>query len=189
MSHIGHACLRVPLHDRAWPPAAGYSFVCWIRIENFGNQALCTGVESSTLKTNVAGKKWPSSGPFLRIFSVSSVEEKSSTCAELFLDNTGGLTLVTSPTSFLSFKGVHLEEGLWYHLVVVHNKPNALAGLFQSSVAYLYLNGSLRHTGKLAYSSAPVGKSLQVSCMSNKTLSIGILVVSIEFEWFCEGLQ
>lgn len=109
-------------------------------------------------------------GSVLRIFTVGTAEEKSSVCAELFLSDSGVLTLATSPSSYLLFKGVRLEEGIWYHLTIVHNKPNALAGLFQSSVAYLYLNGSLRHTGKLGYSASPIGKSLQV-CYS--LLSLG----------------
>lgn len=129
MSRMGHACIRVPFTDRSWPPAAGYSFVCWIRLENFKDQ-IATVIESSVPKSNLAGKKQSSSGPVLRIFSVSTAEEKSTTCVELFMDDSGGLKLVTSPTSFLFFKGVHLEEGRWYHLVIVHNKPNALAGLF-----------------------------------------------------------
>jgi hypothetical protein len=94
---------------------------------------------------------------------VGSVEEKSAICTELVMNEAGALTLATSPTSSLCFKGVRLEPGVWYHLAIVHNKPNALAGLFQSSVAYLYLNGSLRHTGKLGYSATPVCKELQVT--------------------------
>ncbi|XP_073395858.1 protein SPIRRIG [Physcomitrium patens] len=157
MSRVGHACIRVPLANRTWPPATGYSFACWIRFENLRSHALTASEHNST------GRKLDSSGPTIRIFSVCTAEEKSSTCVELFMDDTGGLKLVTSPTSFLSFKGVHLEECRWYHLVVVHNKPNALAGLFQSSFAYLYLNGRLCHTGKLGYSATPIGKPLQVT--------------------------
>jgi len=146
------------LADRTWPPAAGYSFACWIRLENLKSQA----AETIVPRSNLAGRKLGSTGPILRIFSVCTAEEKSTTCVELYVDSEG-LKLVTSPTSFLSFKGVHLEEERWYHLVIVHNKPNALAGLFQSSVAYLYLNGKLCHTGKLGYATTPIGKPLQVS--------------------------
>lgn len=161
MSRMGHACMRSPLGDRTWPPAAGYSFVCWARFEKL------SALSASTSSVAEASKELHRSrsgalGSVLRIFTVGTSEEKSSVCAELFLSDSGVLTLATSPSSYLCFKGVRLEEGIWYHLTIVHNKPNALAGLFQSSVAYLYLNGSLRHTGKLGYSSSPVGKSLQV---------------------------
>ncbi|KAH7423408.1 hypothetical protein KP509_12G054200 [Ceratopteris richardii] len=77
------------------------------------------------------------------------------------MESSGHLALSTSATNYLSFKGVSLEEGTWHHVVVVHNKPNALAGLFQSSTACLYVNGRLRKTGKLGYSASPVGKTLQ----------------------------
>jgi hypothetical protein len=161
MSRTGHACIRVSLADRTWPPAAGYSFACWIRLENLRSQAP-VATEPNGSRSNLAGRKPGSTGPVLRIFSVCTAEEKSTSCVELFMDDSGGLKLVTSPTQFLSFKGVHLEEERWYHLVIVHNKPNALAGLFQSSFAYLYLNGKLCHTGKLGYSTPPIGKPLQV---------------------------
>ncbi|KAG0572031.1 hypothetical protein KC19_VG063500 [Ceratodon purpureus] len=161
MSRMGHACMRTPLGDRTWPPAAGYSFVCWARFEKLSAQSVpnSNGAEASKeLHRTRSGAL----GSVLRIFTVGTAEDKSSVCAELFLSDSGVLTLATSPTSYLCFKGVRLEEGIWYHLTIVHNKPNALAGLFQSSVAYLYLDGSLRHTGKLGYSASPVGKSLQV---------------------------
>ncbi|XP_024543043.1 protein SPIRRIG [Selaginella moellendorffii] len=140
----GHASVRISLGDRSWPPAAGYSFMCWLRF---------TGIEGKT--------KGGRSRPALRIFMVESVEEKGTVLAELYLNDSGLLTLATGPSSLLAFKGVRLEEGLWYHIVIVHNKPNALAGLFQSSVASLYVNGNLRHTGKLGYSPSSFGKTIQ----------------------------
>ncbi|RWW81519.1 hypothetical protein BHE74_00010069 [Ensete ventricosum] len=72
-------------------------------------------------------------------------------------------SVATSNSCSLSFPGIEMEEGRWHHLAVVHSKPNALAGLFQASVAYLYVNGKLIHTGKLGYSLSPVGKLLQVT--------------------------
>ncbi|KAH7416368.1 hypothetical protein KP509_14G088100 [Ceratopteris richardii] len=77
------------------------------------------------------------------------------------MESSGTLALATSATNYLSFKGISLEEEVWHHVVVVHNKPNALAGLFQSSSAFLYVNGRLRKTGKLGYSASPAGKALQ----------------------------
>ncbi|KAL0437435.1 UNVERIFIED_CONTAM: protein SPIRRIG [Sesamum radiatum] len=99
----------------------------------------------------------------LRIFSVGSVDNESTFYTELCLHDDGVLTLATSNSSSLTFAGLEMEEGRWHHLAVVHSKPNALAGLFQASFAYVYLNGKLRHTGKLGYSPSPAGKSVQVT--------------------------
>ncbi|KAF9618607.1 hypothetical protein IFM89_002302 [Coptis chinensis] len=166
MSKFGHASFQVSLGDRSWPPAAGYSFVCWFQYRNF---LKAQGKESDqTSKTGPSKRRSTSSkqqmqGHVLRLFSVGSPDDGNTLYAELFLQDDGILTLATSNSCSLSFSGLELEEGKWHHLAVVHSKPNALAGLFQASVAYLYLNGKLRHTGKLGYSPSPVGKSLQVT--------------------------
>ncbi|ONK60513.1 uncharacterized protein A4U43_C08F19280 [Asparagus officinalis] len=159
MSRIGHASVQVSLGERTWPPVAGYSFVCWFQYHNFlKNQAK----ESESLKT-VSSRRSTSSGHVLRIFSVGAVDDPNTLYAEIYLQDNGVITLSTSNNSSLSFPSIEMEEGRWHHLAVVHSKPNALAGLFQASVAYVYVNGKLRHTGKLGYSPSPVGKSLQVT--------------------------
>ncbi|XP_050237389.1 protein SPIRRIG [Mercurialis annua] len=164
MSKTGHASVQVSLGERSWPPAAGYSFVCWFQFKNF-------------LKSQVKETELSKAGPFkkqsgfsgqhndrhvLRIFSVGTASNENTFFAELYLRDDGVLTLATSNSSSLSFPGLELEEARWHHLAIVHSKPNALAGLFQASVAYVYLNGKLRHTGKLGYSPSPIGKPLQV---------------------------
>ncbi|KAM7496024.1 hypothetical protein LguiA_020438 [Lonicera macranthoides] len=160
MSKMGHSCIQVSLGERSWPPAAGYSFVCWFQYRNFlKSQARETEVSRYTKRQITT-----SGLHVLRIFSVGAVDSGSNTFyAELCLQDDGILTLATSNSSSLSFSGLEMEEGRWHHLAVVHSKPNALAGLFQASVAYVYLNGKLRHTGKLGYSPSPAGKSLQVT--------------------------
>ncbi|XP_004495161.1 protein SPIRRIG isoform X1 [Cicer arietinum] len=164
MSKIGHAAIQVSLGERSWPPAAGYSFVCWFQFQNF-LKSPSKDIDPSKV---VPSKK--RSGPngqqerqMLKIFSVGATNNDDTTYAELYLQEDGILTLATSNSSFLSFSGLELEEGRWHHLAVIHSKPNALAGLFQASVAYVYLNGKLRHTGKLGYSPSPPGKPLQVT--------------------------
>ncbi|KAI3676425.1 hypothetical protein L1987_86033 [Smallanthus sonchifolius] len=97
----------------------------------------------------------------LRIFSVGATDGGDTFYAELRLQDDGTLTLATCNSS-LTFSGLDLNEDQWHHLAVVHSKPNALAGLFQASVAHVFLNGKLRHTGRLGYSPSPIGKSLQV---------------------------
>ncbi|MCO5567993.1 hypothetical protein L7F22_021689 [Adiantum nelumboides] len=158
----GYSCMRVSLGDRTWPPTAGYSFACWLRYKSLSKH--------SSNEADEASRKQPARGRPIttgrehakfKIFSVGSAEEKSQLYAEFYLEESGTLALATSVTSYLSFKGVFLEEDVWHHVVVVHNKPNALAGLFQSSSACLFVNGRLRQTGKLGYSASPAGKTLQ----------------------------
>ena len=165
MSKIGHASIQVSLGERSWPPAAGYSFVCWFQ---FHNLLKSQGKEFDSSKVGPS-KRWTAKNvqsqdqQILRIFSVGAASNDNTFYAELYLQEDGVLTLATSNSSSLSFSGIDLEEGRWHHLAVVHSKPNALAGLFQASIAYVYLNGKLKHTGKLAYAPSPVGKSLQVN--------------------------
>ncbi|KAF2314829.1 hypothetical protein GH714_036824 [Hevea brasiliensis] len=164
MSKIGHASVQVSLGERSWPPAAGYSFVCWFQFRNFLKSQV---KETEPSKVGPSKRHNGSNGQhnerhILRIFSVGTANNENAFFAELYLRQDGVLTLATSNSSSLSFPGLELEEGRWHHLAIVHSKPNALAGLFQASVAYVYLNGKLRHTGKLGYSPSPVGKPLQV---------------------------
>ncbi|GFZ19731.1 similar to BEACH-DOMAIN HOMOLOG A1 [Actinidia rufa] len=173
MSKIGHASIQVSLGERSWPPAAGYSFVCWFQFRNFLRSQT---KESDASKAGSSKKRNTASGlqsgaQVLRIFSVAATDNGNTLYAELYLQDDGVLTLATSNTCSLSFSGLELEEGRWHHLAVVHSKPNALAGLFQSSVAYLYLDGKLRHTGKLGYSPSPFGKPMQVTVGTPVTCS------------------
>ncbi|KAL2663924.1 hypothetical protein AAZV13_02G129300 [Glycine max] len=164
MSKIGHAAIQVSLGERSWPPAAGYSFVCWFQFRNFlKSQSKDTDVSKFASSKKRSGSSGLHERHILRIFSVGATNNDNATYAELYLQEDGVLTLATSNSSFLSFSGLELEEGRWHHLAVIHSKPNALAGLFQASFAYVYLNGKLRHTGKLGYSPCPPGKQLQVT--------------------------
>ncbi|KAK3149380.1 hypothetical protein QOZ80_3AG0216630 [Eleusine coracana subsp. coracana] len=157
MSKAGHASIQVSLGERTWPPVSGYSFVCWFQFQNFFKS------QSKEAEKTSKGSYSKRSGQVLRIFSVGAVDDANSLYAELYLHDNGTFTVSTGNSSLLSFPGIDMEEGKWHHLAVVHSKPNALAGLFQASVASLYLDGKLRHTGKLGYSPSPFGKSLQVT--------------------------
>ncbi|XP_061338100.1 protein SPIRRIG isoform X2 [Gastrolobium bilobum] len=164
MSKIGHAAIQVSLGERSWPPAAGYSFVCWFQFRNFlKSQSKDTDPSKFVPSKKRSGPNGLHERNILRIFSVGATNNDNATYADLYIQEDGVLTLSTSNSSFLSFSGLELEEGRWHHLAVVHSKPNALAGLFQASVAYVYLNGKLRYTGKLGYSPSPPGKPLQVT--------------------------
>ncbi|PPE00724.1 hypothetical protein GOBAR_DD02226 [Gossypium barbadense] len=162
MSKVGHASVQVSLGERSWPPAAGYSFVCWFQFQNFLRKQ---AKETDPAKVGSSKRKSGSNGQHhnqhnLQIFSVSALNDENTFFVELYLQEDGVLTLSTSNSCSLSFPGLELEEGRWHHLAVVHSKPNALAGLFQASIAYVYLDGKLRHTGKLGYSPSPIGKPL-----------------------------
>ncbi|KAE8699513.1 hypothetical protein F3Y22_tig00110577pilonHSYRG00076 [Hibiscus syriacus] len=165
MSKIGHASVLVSMGERSWPPPAGYSFVCWFQFQIF---LKTRAKETDPAKAGPSKRKSGSNGQhhdrnILRMFSVGAVNNENTFYAELYLQEDGVLTVATSNSCSLSFSGLELEEGRWHHLAVVHSKPNALAGLFQASVAYVYLDGKLRHTGKLGYSPSPIGKPLQVT--------------------------
>ncbi|XP_062212379.1 protein SPIRRIG-like [Phragmites australis] len=157
MSKSGHASIQVSLGERTWPPVSGYSFVCWFQYQNFFKSQ---SKEAEKTSKGAYGKR---SGQVLRIFSLGAVDDASTLYAELYLHDNGVFTISTGNSSSLSFPVIEMEERKWHHLAVVHSKPNALAGLFQASVASLYLDGKLRHTGKLGYSPSPFGKSLQVT--------------------------
>ncbi|GMI76100.1 SPIRRIG, Beach-Domain Homolog A1 [Hibiscus trionum] len=165
MSKVGHGSFQVSLGERSWPPAAGYSFVCWFQFKNF----LKTQTkETEPAKSGLSKKKTGLNGQHhdqqvLWIFSVGAVNSDNTFYAELYLQEDGVLTLATGNSCSLSFSGLELEEGQWHHLAIVHSKPNALAGLFQASIAYVYLDGKLMRTGKLGYSLSPMGKPLQVT--------------------------
>ncbi|XP_062214623.1 protein SPIRRIG-like isoform X2 [Phragmites australis] len=157
MSKAGHASIQVSLGERTWPPVSGYSFVCWFQFQNFFKSQ---SKEAEKTSKGTCGKR---SGQILRIFSVGAVDDANTLYTELYLHDNGVFTISTGNSSSLPFPGIEMEEGKWHHLAVVHSKPNALAGLFQASVASLYLDGKLRHTGKLGYSPSLFGKSLQVT--------------------------
>ncbi|KAG5250553.1 BEACH domain-containing protein [Salix suchowensis] len=155
MSKIGHASVQVSLGERSWPPSAGYSFVCWFQFRHFLKSQV-KDIEPS--KTGPSKRRSGSDGQheerhILRIFSVGTTSNDSTYYAELYLQEDGVLTLSTSNSSALSFSGLELEEGRWHHLAIVHSKPNALAGLFQTSVANV----------ETRYSPSPAGKPLQVT--------------------------
>lgn len=171
---VGHASIQVSLGERSWPPAAGYSFVCWFQFKNFlkslANEAGEQSKAGPFKRRNGSGVP-QNDRQIFRIFSVGSADNENTFYAELYLQDDGILTLSTSNSSSLSFSSLELEEGRWHHLAVVHSKPNALAGLFQASFACVYLNGKLRHTGKLGYSPSPAGRPLQVTIGTPATLS------------------
>ncbi|XP_078429563.1 BEACH-DOMAIN HOMOLOG A1 isoform X2 [Wolffia australiana] len=162
MSRTGYGSVQVSLGERTWPPAAGYSFVCWFQYQIRASAEEQRYSLITTTGLRPAFSRQQSGGFILRLFSVGAVDDANTFYSELVVRENGMLTLSTSSSSTLSFDDVRLEEGKWHHLAVVHSKPNSLAGLFQPSTAYLFVDGSLRHTGRLGYSLSPLGRPLQV---------------------------
>ncbi|XP_031487394.1 protein SPIRRIG-like isoform X2 [Nymphaea colorata] len=163
MSKMGHASIQVSLGERTWPPALGYSFICWFWFSKFMNNTEKQGWQSNiSTKMATSGGKNIGKQAF-RIFSVGNVEDANTFYTQLYLQDDGVFILSMGNSSSVLFPSVELQENRWHHLAVVYSKPNALAGLFQAGVAYLYLNGKLRQAKKLGYSPSPVGKPLQVT--------------------------
>ena len=139
MNNIGHAAIHVSLGERSWPPAAGYSFVCWFQFQNLlKSQSKDTDPSKPVPSKKQSGPNGLHEQHVLRIFSVGAANNDNATYAQLYLQEDGILTLATSNSCFFSFSCLEFEEGRWHHLAVIHSKPNALAGLFQASVAYVY---------------------------------------------------
>ncbi|XP_074316146.1 protein SPIRRIG-like [Silene latifolia] len=130
MSKMGHACIAVPLRERSWPPAEGYSYVCWFKYKNLYSQQ---------------------TGMSLPLFSVSSTDQDNPYSEELYLKD-GVLTLDINGTYSLSSSSLELEVGEWYHLAVIIGPVNALVAEHPSAIVYMYVDGNLRHTGELRYS-------------------------------------
>ncbi|KAL0295031.1 UNVERIFIED_CONTAM: protein SPIRRIG, partial [Sesamum calycinum] len=132
MSKIGHASIQVPLGERSWPPAAGYSFVCWFQ---FRNLLRSPGKETEAPKTGSSRRHVMASGQqvgpqVLRIFSVGAVDNGSTFNAELCLQDDGLLTLATSNSSSLTFSGLEMEEGRWHHLAVEVLSPGSICFMY-----------------------------------------------------------
>ncbi|KAL0459484.1 UNVERIFIED_CONTAM: protein SPIRRIG [Sesamum latifolium] len=132
MSKIGHASIQVPLGERSWPPAAGYSFVCWFQ---FRNLLRSPGKETEAPKTVSSRRHGMASGQqvgpqVLRIFSVGAVDNGSAFNAELCLQDDGLLTLATSNSSSLTFSGLEMEEGRWHHLAVEVLSPGSICFMY-----------------------------------------------------------
>jgi hypothetical protein len=154
LARVGHACARAQLHERAWPHSTGYSFACWVKFQNL-RQALARTARGTVWTTQPLLDV-----PCLRLFTVGPADEKGPPYLEVAIECSGLLVLTAGPKERLVFTDFTFEEEIWYHIAVVHNKPSALAGLFQSSIASLYVDGVGRQTGKLAAAAVPPGRPL-----------------------------
>ncbi|KAF9618611.1 hypothetical protein IFM89_002306 [Coptis chinensis] len=87
MSKFGHASFQVSLGDRSWPPAAGYSFVCWFQYRNFlkawGKESDQTS-KTGPSKRRSTGSKQQMQGHVLRLFSVGSPDDGNTLSMQSF---------------------------------------------------------------------------------------------------------
>ncbi|KAJ3211572.1 hypothetical protein HDU67_004427 [Dinochytrium kinnereticum] len=107
-----YCCLSIPDFARVFPPATGYTFLCWFQVERFDSKS-----EIPLLHMIDAEDKTR-----LRI-----VIESVPTSRKIRID-----TFKTT----VRFDSAVIKEGEWYHLAVVHQKPRMTA-----STIDVYLNG------------------------------------------------
>lgn len=178
---VGHACVRTPLHERAWPHSTGYSFACWVKFQNLRQTV------ARTVRTGRATQS-PVDAPCLRLFTVGPADEKGPPYLEVAIECSGLLVLTAGPKERLVFTDFTFEEDSWYYIAVVHNRPSALAGLFQSSVASLFVDGVGRQMGKLAAAAVPPGRPLLATLGTppGATLAPGTLTWQLGSTYFFE---
>ncbi|KAL2934544.1 Protein SPIRRIG [Bienertia sinuspersici] len=145
MTKVGHACIVVSLGQRTWPPVEGYSFVCWFQYSG-------SIFQQRELKEKI----------LLRFFSIRSTDNEESIGEHLYLQENGVLSFATNNGSSLSSSKFDLEEGKWYHLVVVLNKRDLAVEGFSRDV-HIYLNGKLIDNGELTSTPVLVERELQIT--------------------------
>ncbi|KAL2017373.1 hypothetical protein VTK56DRAFT_2253 [Thermocarpiscus australiensis] len=131
LSLHGHSSIELPTLGRTFPPqsAPGYTFTCWIRIDQF----------DPTSHTTLFG-----------------VFDSTQTCFLLaYLEkDTKNFILQTSVTSSrpsVRFKSVTFNERQWYHVAIVHRAPKTIV----ASKASLYVNGEFAEQIRTSYPSPP----------------------------------
>ncbi|KAJ3101502.1 hypothetical protein HDU97_001317 [Phlyctochytrium planicorne] len=107
-----YCCLSIPDFGRVFPPATGYTFLCWFQVERFDSKC-----EIPLLHMIDAEDKTR-----LRIIIES-------------LPTSRKIRIETFKTT-VRFETAVIKEGEWYHLAVVHQKPRMTASFID-----VYLNG------------------------------------------------
>ncbi|THW23968.1 beach-domain-containing protein [Aureobasidium pullulans] len=115
LSHSGHCSIELASLPRPFPPAAGYTFSSWIKIDQF----------DSDCHTTVFGAFDASQTCFVLVYIEKDTHQ-------LILQ-----TSVTAKRPSVRFKKFRFAAGEWYHIALVH-RPSRTSGL---SPAILYVNG------------------------------------------------
>jgi hypothetical protein len=129
LSNSGHGSVELAALPRAFPPAKGYTFSSWIRVDQF--DAAC--------HTTIFGAFDASQTCFVLIYIEKDTHQ-------LILQ-----TSVTAKRPSIRFKKFRFTTAEWYHLAIVHrpSKPNG------STAALLYINGRCVEEQQCPYPETP----------------------------------
>ncbi|KAI8812528.1 hypothetical protein BJ742DRAFT_792726, partial [Cladochytrium replicatum] len=130
-----HCCLVLDDFGRPFPPQTGYSFMCWIRLNNFDSHY------STPLLTVMDFDK------HMRL--LISLECSPKNCIN-----------VQTFKGACTFESVSLNIDQWYHLAFVHQKPRLTASYID-----FYINGKLVQHVKLGYLGHPGSSSKVRTCI------------------------
>ncbi|KAK4989327.1 Beige protein-like 1 [Elasticomyces elasticus] len=129
LSECGYSSAEFPNLGHVFPPAAGYTFTAWIRIDQF----------DSTCHTTIFGTFDASQTCFVLAY----LEQDSH---QFILQ-----TSVTASRPSVRFRSKVFEQGIWYHIALVHRYQKAPG----SSRAALYVDGEFVEQVKCAYPEPP----------------------------------
>jgi beige protein homolog 1 len=132
LSTNGYSCIELPTLGKTFPPTSnsnGYTLAAWVRIDKF----------DPDVHTTLFG-----------------AYDSSQTCFILaYLENdTRHFILQTSVKSSkpsVRFRSQVFQEGLWYHIAIVHRRPRTTS----SSKAALFVNGIFMEQIRCHYPSSP----------------------------------
>ncbi|KAF2215099.1 hypothetical protein CERZMDRAFT_35689 [Cercospora zeae-maydis SCOH1-5] len=130
ISRHGFAAIEIPSLRWAFPPAQGFSFTAWIRIDEFDARA----------HTTLFGAFDAMHACFVLLYL-----EKDS--RQLILQ-----TSIRAPNPSVRFKSTQFEPGRWYHVALVQRKSVADPS---QSVASLYVDGNFAEQRRLPYPEVP----------------------------------
>ncbi|KZF23043.1 beach-domain-containing protein [Xylona heveae TC161] len=148
LSLHGHSSVELPDLGRNFPPispSAGYTFTAWLRVDTFDSESHTT---------------------------VFGAFDTSQTCFVLiYLEkDTRNLILQTSIRSTrpsVRFKSTIFEQGVWYHIAVVHRRPRSAS----SSRASLYVNGKFTEQVRSHYPCIPPALNTSTESFASLTSS------------------
>ncbi|KAF2104564.1 beach-domain-containing protein [Rhizodiscina lignyota] len=149
LSLHGYSSIEIPtLGPRSFPPqsSAGYTFTAWLKVDKFDPDCHTT------------------------LFGAFDVSQKCFLLAYLEKDTRHFIlqTSMSSSKPSVRFKTIIFEEGLWYHIALVHRRPKTTT----TSKAALFVNGQFLEQIKCQYPSSPAvihGSQESFASLSSKS--------------------
>lgn len=121
-----HCSIWMNDFGRTFPPQGGYTFMMWFQVEKFDTTAPDDG--QSLKKPNIP------------IFGIVDDEERIR--LNISLDSIQQQLHIQTYKAEVSVSGFKFEQGEWYHIAIVHQKPRISA-----SYADVFVNGTMiEHT-------------------------------------------